>query len=111
MESYLLAMFAIGAAVLLVGSFYCVYQLFKIVQTDAACRGLKHPKLWGVLAASGQNQSGLLLYLIGRRKYPVIAMTDEQKFLINIGKKKFGAGLVLVTIGGIVCVLAIVFMR
>lgn len=59
-----------GAAAV-VGAMETVYQIYRLTVMDAAARGLKHPKLWGLLAANGNNSSGLLLYLIGRRNYPL----------------------------------------
>lgn len=59
-----------GAAAV-VGAMETVYQIYQLTVMDAAARGLKHPKLWGLLAANGNNSSGLLLYLIGRRNYPM----------------------------------------
>lgn len=97
---------ALGAAAVLVGSFFCVYQLYRMVQVDAECRGLKHPRLWGLLAASGNGQSGLLLYLIGRRKHPVLSMSKEQKEFMGQRKKRFGVGLLFLAVGAVVCVLS-----
>ena len=68
MNQVYIAAAAVGAAGVVVGGFFCVYQQYKLVEVDAACRGLKHPRLWGLFAASGNGQSGLILYLIGRRK-------------------------------------------
>ena len=56
-----------GAAAV-VGGAETVYQIYKLTVLDAAARGLEHPKLWGLLAANGNNSSGLLLYLMQRRK-------------------------------------------
>lgn len=106
MDKLYIVFVAAGAAALIVGSFFCVYQLYKLVQADAECRGLKHPRLWGLFAASGNGQSGLLLYLIGRRKYPVLSMTEGQRSLIERRKKRFGAGLLFLTAGAVVCVLS-----
>lgn len=61
----------IFSAAAVVGAIETVYQVYQLTVIDAAARGLKHPKLWGLLAANGNNSSGLLLYLIGRRNYPV----------------------------------------
>ena len=55
-----------------------VYHIYKMTELDARSRGFKHPKLWGLFASGGQNGEGILLYLIGRRKYPS-AMTEAQK--------------------------------
>lgn len=96
----------LGAAAVLVGSFFCVYQLYRLVQVDAECRGLKHPKLWGLLAVSGNGQTGLLLYLMGRRKYPVLSMKPEQKDVMERRKRQFGVGLLFLAAGAVVCVLS-----
>lgn len=96
----------VGAAGVIVGSFFCVYQIYKLVQVDAECRGLKHPKLWGLFSITGNGQSGLILYLIGRRKYPVLSMTEEQKGLMARRKKRFGVGLLFLAAGAVVCVLS-----
>ena len=97
---------AIGAAAVIVGGFFSMYQLYRLVQVDAECRGLKHPRLWGAFALSGNGQSGLILYLIGRRKYPVLSMSEGQKELIGTRKKRFGAGLLFLAAGAIACVLS-----
>lgn len=97
---------AVGAAALIVGSFSCVYQLYRLVEVDAACRGLKHPRLWGLFAASGNGQSGLILYLIGRRKYPVLSMSEEQRDVMARRKKRFAVGLVFLAAGAVTCVLS-----
>ena len=53
----------IFSAAAVVGAIETVYQVYQLTVIDAAARGLKHPKLWGLLAANGNNSSGLLLYL------------------------------------------------
>ncbi len=67
----------IFSAAAVVGAIETVYQVYQLTVIDAAARGLKHPKLWGLLAANGNNSSGLLLYLIGRRNYPVNVCAGE----------------------------------
>lgn len=106
MSNFYMVSAAVGAASLIVGSLSCVYQLYRLVQVDAECRGLKHPKLWGLFAASGNGQSGLILYLIGRRKYPVLSMSKEQRELMGRRKKRFGVGLLFLAAGAVVCVLS-----
>ena len=107
MEKYLLAA---GAAVLMVGGVFSIYQLFRLVKTDAVCRGLQHPKLWGFLSISGNNQGGLILYLIARRKHPIISMTSEQKTLIESCKSKIGVGLIFLVTGAIACIWGIILI-
>lgn len=106
MSNFYMVTAAVGAAALIVGSFSCVYQLYRLVQVDAECRGLKHPKLWGLFAVTGNGQSGLIVYLIGRRKYPILSMSEGQRELIGRRKKRFGAGLLFLAAGAIVCVLS-----
>jgi succinate dehydrogenase hydrophobic anchor subunit len=108
MESNLILLIAVGVAVLLVGGIFSTYQLYRLVAMDAQCRGLNHPKLWGLLAASGNNQSGLLLYLIGRNKHPILSMTDTQKKYIDSCKQKIAVGLIFILVGAIMCIWGIV---
>ena len=82
-----------GAAAV-VGAMETVYQIYRLTVMDAAARGLKHPKLWGLLAANGNNSSGLLLYLIGRRNYPVNSIDSRQLVVMEKRKKAAGIGLV-----------------
>lgn len=95
---------AAGAAVFLVGGVFAAYQLYKLVKTDAACRGIKNPRLWGALAAGGNNQSGIILYLICRRRYPIISISDEQRTFMDKCKKKFAVGLIFLVVGVAACV-------
>lgn len=92
-------------AIALVGASETVYQIYRMTVIDATARGLKHPKFWGLFTTSGNNSSGLLMYLIGRRKYPVINMTDADMKNIEKRKKAAGAGLVFVAVGAIGIVL------
>ena len=43
-------LFAICMAVVIVGTIETTYQIYKLIILDASARGLKHPKLWGLLA-------------------------------------------------------------
>lgn len=106
MDHIYIAFAAVGAAGVIVGSFFCVYQLYKLVQVDAECRGLKHPKLWGLFSVAGNGQSGLILYLIGRRKYPVLSMSEGHRDDMARRKKRFGVGLAFLALGAVVCVLS-----
>lgn len=103
------AILIICAAAALVGAVCTAYQMFVIVRADAEARGLKHPGFWGLFSLSGNNSSGLLLYLIGRRKYPVMDMTEERQQRINIGKRRALAGIVFLGAGaaGLVITLAL----
>ena len=111
MDKLYIVFAAVGAAAVIVGSFSCVYQLYRLVQVDAACRGLKHPRLWGLFAASGNGQSGLILYLIGRRKYPVLSMSEGQRDDMARRKKRFGVGLAFLALGAAACVLSVLLGR
>lgn len=95
----------IGVAIAIVGGVEVTYQIYKMTVMDAKARGLKHPKLLGMLAMNGNNSSGLVLYLIGRRKYPVLNMDKAMQKSMEKRKKAAGAGLVFVVIGAIGVVL------
>ena len=96
------------AAAALVGAVCTAYQVFMIVKADAEARGLKHPKLWGTFALSGNNSAGLLLYLINRRKHPVVNMTGERQHRIDVGKKRALAGIVFLAVGAIGVVVTLI---
>ncbi len=100
----------ISAAVILVGAVNTSFQLYKMVELDARARGLKHPKFWGIFAMNGNNSSGLLMYLIGRRNYPILNMTEENRKEIEKRKKKAGIGLIFIVIGAIGAVIFIPLM-
>ena len=104
-RNMVLAVIFFAAAV--VGAIETVYQVYQLTVIDAAARGLKHPKLWGLLAANGNNSSGLLLYLIGRRNYPVNSMDSRQVVVMEKRKKTAGIGLVFVAVGAIGLVLCL----
>ena len=78
----------ICAAIALVGGIETVYQIYRLTVIDATIRGLKHPKLWGLLASNGNNSSGLLLYLIGRRNYPINSIDSKSKNKNEFKEKK-----------------------
>lgn len=82
----------------LIGAINLVYQVYKITVLDARARGLKHPKFWGLFVTGGNNSSGLLVYLIGRRKYPTnISEEDTQE--IEVRKKKTTVCLLFLVVG------------
>ncbi len=95
----------ICGAVALVGAVCVVFQIYHMTVIDATARGLKHPKFWGVFAMNGNNSSGLLMYLVGRRKYPVVNMSENNSKELEKRKKSVGVGLIFFAIGiiGIIC--------
>lgn len=109
METKIIILAVVSGAVLVVGTFETIYQIYRITVIDATARGLKHPKFWGLFAMNGNNSSGLLLYLIGRRKYPLIDLSSESQAEIERRKKAAGIGLVFLAIGAIGLVISIMF--
>lgn len=91
----------VSGAIILVGAINVAYQIYKMTVIDACARGVKHPKFWGFVAMNGNNSSGLILYLLGRRNYPVIHMTENDHKEIATRKKRAGAGLLFIVLGGI----------
>lgn len=97
----------IGLAILLVGSICFAHRLYEIVQIDARSRGFKHPKTWGLFSISSNNGSGLL-YLIKRRKYPIIELSKEDMERIEKGKKAISAAIIFVATGAILIIVSII---
>ena len=87
-------------AFMIAGAVHTVWQIFKIVELDARSRGIKHPGLWGFLSANSNGSSRLILYLIGRRNYPVISLSEKMKKEIDSRKRRVGVGLVFLAMGG-----------
>lgn len=98
----------IGLAILLVGSICFAHRLYEIVQIDARSRGFRHPKTWGLFSISSNNSSGLLLYLIKRRKYPIIELSKEDMERIEKSKKAISAAIIFVATGAIFIVVSLV---
>ncbi len=109
MKTPYLVIAVIGVAAVMAGSVFTAYQLYKLVEIDAESRGLKHPRLWGAFSLAGNNSSGLLLYLLGRRKYPVIALTKERQAAKGRRKKKIGVSFAFQAVGAIVFILSMFF--
>ena len=95
----------ICGAVALVGAFCVVFQIYHMTVIDATARELKHPKFWGVFTMSGNTSSSLLMYLIGRRKYPIVNTSESNSKELEKRKKSAGIGLLFLAIGviGIIC--------
>lgn len=72
---------------IVISTLVSAYQIYKMVELDALSKGLKHPKFWGIFALSGANTSGLLLYLIGSRKY-ISMLSQSHQRIMNLRKKK-----------------------
>ena len=91
-----------GAAAF-VGVSCVVFQIYQMTVIDATARGLKHPKFWGVFTMSGNNSSGLLMYLIGRRKYPIVNMSESNSK--ELEKRRKSAGMLFLAVGviGMIC--------
>lgn len=86
---------------ILLGAATLAYQIYHLTKLDAKSRGLKHPKFWGLFSMGGNNGSGgLILYLIGRRKY-LSTMSDADKQIMDSRKKKTAVSLCFIAIGTI----------
>lgn len=94
--------------IVMLGASTLAYQVYKMTELDAECRGLKHPKFWGIFSLSGQGSGGLLLYLIGRRKYPS-SMSNSDKLIMESRKKKAAVSLAFLAVSTIllftICIL------
>ncbi|HJA40999.1 MAG TPA: hypothetical protein H9667_05690 [Firmicutes bacterium] len=110
MSTPVILLFIVCFAAMIVGALHIGFQLFKIIVLDSEARRLKHPKLWGLLSASGNNSSGLIMYFIARRKYPIVDMSMETHREIEARKKRAGVGIVFLALGAIGVVIAISLM-
>ena len=105
-----IACLLIGFAVLMTGALELTYQVYRIVVLDALSRGLKKPRLWGLLAIGGNNSSGMICYLIGRRKHPVIDLPQERRTEMERRKKRALAGLFFIAAGSIGMVVTVLML-
>lgn len=92
---------AIFIAIYLIGVVAIIYQIYKITVIDAKARGIKHPKLMGLLATSGKSSEGIILYLLHRRKYPIKNTTKEEQNEIDRRKKIALVGIIFMVVGAI----------
>ena len=83
----------IFVAIYLIGVVSTVYQVYKITVIDAKARGIKHPKLMGLLATSGKSSD--------RRKYPIKTISKEEESEISRRKKIALVGIIFMVIGAI----------
>lgn len=96
----------ICGAIIAVGAGFFMYQLHNIVVIDAKTRGLKYPRLWGLLPLGNNTGGGIFIYMIRRRNCPVINISENDKLEIEKRKKASGIGLSFIclgTIGIIIC--------
>ncbi|KHD44795.1 hypothetical protein ACVRZD_05880 [Streptococcus hongkongensis] len=110
MANYFSIFITFGLAFFLVGGVYLEVHLYKIINIDAASRGFKHPNFWALFASTGNNSSGLLLYLLGRRSYPSNLTNNQQQLIIKY-KKKFTIGLLFFVIGVIIIIWSLAFLN
>ena len=61
----------------------------------------------GISCYGGNNSSGLIMYLILRRKHPVINMSEKVCHEIESRKKRAGVGILFLGLGAIGFVIAI----
>lgn len=102
----------ISGAVFLVGSLILQYNIYKMTQIDAKARGLKHPKLLGILNISGNNGNAFLLaYLIGRKKYPIQSISKKNLEALESYKKKSILALGINLIAALVFLIAFVYYK
>ena len=103
------ALLVVFIFIVLLGALTLAYQIFRLTELDAKSRGLKHPTFWGLFSLSGNNGSGgLLLYLIGRRKYPSDMGEEDRKIMFS-RKKKAGVSLCFICAGAVGAILLSLF--
>lgn len=89
-------------AVAFVGGIMLNLQIYKMTTIDAKARGLKHPRFWGIFNVGGNNASGnLIFYLIGRRRYPILHLSEADEMEMKKRKKNAGLAIVFSVIGSL----------
>lgn len=78
----------ISLGIMFVGIINLIPQMYKLIYIDAEARNLKHPKLWALFSMSGEGGTPLLLYLIGRRRYPIEELSQVKRVEMEQRKKK-----------------------
>lgn len=102
----------ISGAVFLVGAIILQYNIYQMTQIDTKARGLKHPRLLGVLNISGNNGNAFLLaYLIGRKKYPIQNISSKDLAELESYKKKSLLALSINLIASLVFVIALIYYK
>ena len=102
----------VSGAVFLVGGFIFQYYIYQMTKIDAKARGLKHPKILGVLNISGNNGNGFLLaYLIGRKKYPIQNISRKDLSALESYKKKSLLALSMNLIASLNFVIALIYYK
>jgi len=92
---------AIFIAIYLIGAVATIYQIYKITVIDSKARGIKHPKLMGLLATSGKSSEGIVLDLLHRRKYPIKNINKYEQNEIERRKKIALVGIIFMVVGAI----------
>lgn len=107
-----LILIVISGAVTLLGGIMLQYNIYQMNKIDARARGLKHPKLLGVLNISGNNGNAFLLaYLIGWKKYPTQNLGKRDKKNLEFFKKKSLLSLAIHLIGGVVFIVLLIYYK
>lgn len=104
----MLAIQILFISIVLFSAMNLAYQMYRMTVLDAQCRGMNKPKFWGILVSGSDNGSGIFLYLLGRRKYP-ITISEENKQKLESRKKKIFVSLLFMTISSICLMGVIIF--
>ena len=95
--------------IILLGAVNLSYQVYKITELDARCRGLKHPKFWGIFSIGGNSGSGgLLLYLIREVEGDCHVGLPHAALHVVHGK---GVGLAFIAVGAVFMIITIVSIQ
>lgn len=95
MNNYKILITIICTATILVSMIFILRSVYTLVSIDAKRRHIKSPKMWGALSLLSNNSSGIILYLIKRRNYPIIEFDDNINQIMLKNKKIFTYGMIL----------------
>ncbi|MGF3113886.1 hypothetical protein ACQV2R_00655 [Facklamia sp. P12937] len=108
-ETIKIFIIVIVATIALASGSLLAYFIYKMTIIDAKARGLKHPKFWGIFNIAGNNSSNILLYLIGRRKFPKDKLTSYDQLLMKQYKRETSISLICHLCGTIILLICIVY--
>ena len=80
-------------------------QLYRLAALDAKLRGMKRPGIAAVTVLGGQRGEGLIVYLLGRRKYQ-ISMTDDDRAVMKSRKAKCIFSLIFLAVSAVCAIIA-----
>lgn len=111
MEKNIVMIIVVCCAFIIVGIVTFIINLYKLVVIDATSRNIPKARFWGVVSLGGNNSSGLLLYLIKRRNFPVIELSKDEKIEKDRRKQTIKVGFLFTIIPLLIMIYTVVLIK